>query len=300
MNSFYIKPFILRHFEISLYLERPTFRLSGDNNLPAITDGPVLSSSYLRKSHLNSAIIWLGVFQMAEAPLIKTFRSGATGLILSLCNEIKLVEYINHAVTWDPKQWKVSPGQHILALVINTLCGRVPLYRVEKFYEDQDVEGLFGVGRTAKDFNHFALGRALDKVNEAGSSSIFTGLTLRNLITSGAPLQFAHGDTTSKVMYGAYEREDNGDPDKLKINLGYSKDKRFDLKQIVMGLVTIGRGMPLLGNVIPRPIVTSPMTICFKSKRLSLLYPRFIFNLSGSPLSSRSYAPYITLLVVSP
>ena len=74
---------------------------------------------------------------MAEAPLIKTFRSGATGLILSLCNEIKLVEHINHAVTWDPTQWKVSPGEHILALVINTLCGRVPLYRVEKFYEEQ-------------------------------------------------------------------------------------------------------------------------------------------------------------------
>src|SRR5665648_236237 len=182
------------------------------------------------------------MFQPKGIPLYQTYPG-------AICNEIKLVEYINHAVTWDPKQWKVSPGQHILALVINTLCGRVPLYRVEKFYEDQDVEGLFGVGRTAKDFNHFALGRALDKVNEAGSSSIFTGLTLRNLITSGAPLQFAHGDTTSKVMYGAYEREDNGDPDKLKINLGYSKDKRFDLKQIVMGLVTIGRGMPLLGNV---------------------------------------------------
>lgn len=179
--------------------------------------------------------------------MIKTFRSGATGLILSLCNEIKLVEHLNHSVTWDEKQWKVSPGQHILALIINTLCGRVPLYRVEKFYEDQDVEGLFGVGRTAGDFNSFALGRALDTVNEAGSSSIFTGLTLRNLITSGAPLQFAHGDTTSKIMYGEFE--DKGDPDTLKIEQGYSKDKRFDLKQIVIGLITIGRGMPLFGNV---------------------------------------------------
>jgi len=184
---------------------------------------------------------------MAEAPLIKTFRSGATGLILSLCNEIKLVEHINHAVTWDPTQWNVSPGEHILALVINTLCGRVPLYRVEKFYEEQDVEGLFGVGRKAEDFNRFALGRALDTVHDAGACSIFTGLTLRNFITTDAPLQFAHGDTTSKIMYGDYE--DKGDPDTLKINEGYSKDKRFDLKQIVMGLVTIGRGMPLLGNV---------------------------------------------------
>jgi len=184
---------------------------------------------------------------MAEAPLIKTFRSGATGLILSLCNEIRLVEHINHAVTWDPTQWNVSPGEHILALVINTLCGRVPLYRVEKFYEEQDVEGLFGVGRKAEDFNRFALGRALDTVHDAGSCSIFTGLTLRNLITTDAPLQFAHGDTTSKVMYGAYDDKD--EPDTLNINLGYSKDKRYDLKQIVMGLVTIGRGMPLLGNV---------------------------------------------------
>ena len=148
---------------------------------------------------------------MAEAPLIKTFRSGATGLILSLCNEIKLVEHINHAVTWDSTQWKVSPGEHILALIINTLCGRVPLYRVEKFYEEQDVEGLFGVGRIAEDFNRFALGRALDTVHDAGSCSIFTGLTLRNLITTDVPLQFAHGDTTSKVMYGDYE--DQGDPD---------------------------------------------------------------------------------------
>jgi len=184
---------------------------------------------------------------MAEAPMIKTFRSGATGLILSLCNEIKLVEHINHSVTWDEKQWKVSPGQHILALIINTLCGRVPLYRVEKFYEDQDVEGLFGVGRTAHDFNHFASGRALDAFYNGGSKSIFMALTLRNLLTRGTPLQFAHGDTTSKTMYGEYE--DNGDPDTLKINLGHSKDKRYDLKQIVMGLVTIGRGMPLLGNV---------------------------------------------------
>jgi len=184
---------------------------------------------------------------VAEAPIIKTYRSGATGLINSLCNEIGLVEHINQSVTWDEKQWNVSPGQHILALVINTLCGRVPLYRVENFYVDQDVEGLFGAGRTAHDFNHDALGRALDTLYMAGAKSIFTSLTLRNLIMPESPLQFAHGDTTSKVMYGAYE--DEGNSDAVKVEHGYSKDKRPDLKQIVMGLVTIGRGMPLLGNV---------------------------------------------------
>src|SRR5665648_576033 len=83
------------------------------------------------------------MFQPKGIPLYQTYPG-------AICNEIKLVEYINHAVTWDPKQWKVSPGQHILVLVINTLCGRVPLYRVEKFYEDQDVEGHVGVGHHEK------------------------------------------------------------------------------------------------------------------------------------------------------
>ena len=70
------------------------------------------------------------------------------------------------------------------------------MYRVEKFYEDQDVEGLFGVGRTADDFNHFTLGRALDTFYDAGAKSISTALTLRNLLARGSPLQFTHGDTT--------------------------------------------------------------------------------------------------------
>src|SRR5665648_1283748 len=132
---------------------------------------------------------------------------------------------------------------HILLFIKFMHTVQVPLYRVHEFYEEQDVEGLLCVGRKAADFNRFALGRALDTVYDAGACAIFTGLTLRNLMTTDVPLQFAHGDTTSKVMYGAYDDKD--DPDTLKIIEGYSKDKRFDLKQIVMGLVTIGRGMPL-------------------------------------------------------
>ena len=58
-----------------------------------------------RSGTIISVLIWLGVFQMAEALMIKTFRSRATGLILSLCNEIKLVEHINHSVTWDEKRF---------------------------------------------------------------------------------------------------------------------------------------------------------------------------------------------------
>jgi len=184
---------------------------------------------------------------MAEKPIFKFYRSGATGLIRYVCDEIGLVNIINQSVEWDTKQWNVSPGQHVMALVINALCGRQPLYRVKEFYEEQDVEALFGSGITAHDFNDDALGRTLDCLYKANPKAIFTSISLHNLMNSNQPLLFAHADTTSKSVYGAYAREKK--PDTLNISNGFSKDHRPDLKQIVMGLLTVNRGTPLFGNV---------------------------------------------------
>lgn len=146
---------------------------------------------------------------MKEVPMMKSARAGATGFITSLCEDIGLVSNIIEALTWDSKQWKVSPGKHILALVINTLCGRVPLYRVGEFYQDHDVEGLYGPGVSSADFNHDTLGRALDALYKANAKTVFSSLTLRNLLTSREPLQFVHADTTSKVLYGQYDVDVN-------------------------------------------------------------------------------------------
>ena len=61
----------------------------------------------------------------------------------TLTKELDIARFINHMVTWDDRQWKVSPGTLITALVINILVHRRPLYRVERFYEAMDMPLLF-------------------------------------------------------------------------------------------------------------------------------------------------------------
>jgi len=68
---------------------------------------------------------------------------GAANLMAHLCKELDIARFINHMVTWDDRQWKVSPGTLITALVINILVHRRPLYRVERFYEAMDMPLLF-------------------------------------------------------------------------------------------------------------------------------------------------------------
>lgn len=184
---------------------------------------------------------------MAEKPLVEFFQAGATSFIKHFCDEVHLVERINHAVRWDPNHWKLSPGDHVMAMVINTLCGRFPLSRVQEFYQKQDVEVLFGKGVTAADFNDDALGRTLDRLYEADPKTILTSITLESFMTSTEPLLFGHADTTSKSFYGDY----NHPPQEgvVQIVKGFNKDNQRDAKQIIAGLVTVNNGIPMLGNI---------------------------------------------------
>ncbi|MBE3571146.1 MAG: DUF4277 domain-containing protein [Bacillales bacterium] len=84
---------------------------------------------------------------------IVSIGAGPSQLIAALCDEMNLETIINESVTWNPSYWKVSPGTHIKAMIINILCDRTPLYRIEEFYRNLDVPMLFGPERDAGDFN---------------------------------------------------------------------------------------------------------------------------------------------------
>ena len=85
---------------------------------------------------------------------LRAILPGASALIKALCDELDLAGVIDGAVRWDPAQCKLSPGTRIVALVVNTLVHRRPLYRVEEFYAGQDVALLFGPGVRADDFTY--------------------------------------------------------------------------------------------------------------------------------------------------
>ncbi len=173
-----------------------------------------------------------------------SLHSGPAVLLHRIAQEIDFEETIHRLLRWDPSRCTLSPGARIKALAINILCGRDPLYEVQDFYEDQDVELLFGPGVTADSLNDDALARALDKLYEATPWTVYSTLALHALSKLGHRLGPIHCDTTSFSLEGAYERQSD-----LKMAHGYSKDRRPDLKQIVLCLGVTPERLPILANI---------------------------------------------------
>lgn len=173
-------------------------------------------------------------------------RPGPGRLIRALIDEIKIIETVNNMVRWDPKQWNVSPGELIAALIISFFCERHALYKVRDFYKHQDLDLLFGrKDLCANDFNDDCLARALERLEDTEFHKLY-GLILVNV---RKVYQFqskcCHADTTSMVVFGDYD-----DPDQTLVNHGFSKDKRFDLKQIKSGLCVNSDGFPIYGEPV--------------------------------------------------
>lgn len=168
---------------------------------------------------------------------------GPGPFIGAFCDAFSIVETTNDMVDWDRKQWKVSPGHLVKAMIINILCGRTAFFSYENFFRKMDTELIFGHGIKAKNFKDDALAAALDRIYAVGPRKYFSQIVMKGLVLENVDLSILHGDTTSKIMYGEYNEEGDVIP-----NFGYSKDKRPDLKQIVYGLLTSKDGIPVDGN----------------------------------------------------
>jgi hypothetical protein len=62
----------------------------------------------------------VGSFTLAHLPIVKAYA-----------RRMGLVEMMDRAL---PGGRQASPGKVLLGLVMNVLCGRSPLYRVEEFF----------------------------------------------------------------------------------------------------------------------------------------------------------------------
>jgi hypothetical protein len=56
-------------------------------------------------------------------------------IIKAFADRIDLVNIINRLV---PSKMEIDPGTLVLALVLDALSGRHPLYRIESFYENKE------------------------------------------------------------------------------------------------------------------------------------------------------------------
>ena len=140
-------------------------------------------------------------------------------------------------------QMELSPGMAVFAMVLDTLSGRTPLYRLTEFFEEKDTELLLGSAIEPERFCDYNLGRSMDKIFEAGTQKIFSQLAQNALRAFAVDPRRLHFDTTSVSVFGDYDLIDPP----FDITYGYSKDKRPDLKQFLVSMLCVDRNIPILG-----------------------------------------------------
>lgn len=141
----------------------------------------------------------------------------------------------------------VSHGQIVLALVLDALSGRSPLFRLPQAFAKLDTELLLGGGAISPEkLNDDAVGRVLDRIYEVGTGKVLSAVALRAVKLFDLNTSHVHHDTTSRTVYGDYDLYGERSHDQpFVITFGFSKDHRPDLKQLVHSLLCVDAGIPI-------------------------------------------------------
>jgi transposase len=165
-------------------------------------------------------------------------------IIKAYADQLGLVSLMNHYV---PTAMEVDAGTVVLALVLDTLSGRSPLYRLEEFFAQQDTELLLGKAVPPQALNDDTVGRVLDRLYDFGTMRLFTACAVRAAMRFGLERRYVHFDTTSRNVWGEYHFAETQDLP-FQVTYGYSKDKRPDLKQFVLSTLCVDRAVPIWGK----------------------------------------------------
>jgi transposase len=175
----------------------------------------------------------LEVYPVQHLPIIKAYA-----------DRLGLVSLINHYV---PTAMEVDAGTVVLGLVLDTLSGRSPLYRLEEFFAHQDTELLLGKALPPHAFNDDTVGRVLDRLYDFGTMRLFTACAVRAATRFDLERRYVHFNTTSHSVWGDYQFAETQDLP-FQVTYGYSKDKRPDLKQFVLSTLCVDRAVPIWGK----------------------------------------------------
>jgi transposase len=181
----------------------------------------------------------------ALSPAIEVYPVHHLPIIKAYADQLGLVSLINHYV---PTEMEVDAGTVVLALVLDTLSGRRPLYRLEEFFAQQDTELLLGKTVPPHALNDDTAGRVLDRLYDFGTMRLFTACAVRAATRFGLERRSVHFDTTSRSVWGEYQYAETQDLP-FQVTYGYSKDKRPDLKQFVLSTLCVDRAVPIWGKL---------------------------------------------------
>jgi transposase len=124
------------------------------------------------------------------------------------------------------------------------------LDRLQDFCAQHDTERLLGKAIPAEAFNDDTVGRVLDRLDDTGTSKLFTACAVRADQVFRFDTHDVHFDTTSVRVSGDDSPPETAEHQEvpLAITYGDSKDKRPDLKQCVLSTLCVDRAVPLWGQ----------------------------------------------------
>lgn len=211
--------------------------------------------------------------ESGKAPRIEVQDIDHLGIVAGVIDEAGLVGEIDRRVGTHHQE-HVSCGLAVKAMILNGLGFlSAPLYLFEEFFSGKATEHLIGSGIKPHHLNDDRLGRVLDKLFDFGLTELFVGVAARaaeHFDLLHEPIS-VHLDATSFHLHGRYdeteeeEEEEERGPQKIRITRGYSRDRRPDLKQFVVDLMSTGDGaVPLFlrvsdGNEADQAVFADPI-----------------------------------------
>ena len=188
----------------------------------------------------------LEIERQIEQEKIAAYVVNHLPIIKAYADRIALVPLINQLV---PSEMEIDPGTVFLGMVLDTLSGRSPLYRLDEFFESQDTDLLLGKKVALSSFCDHNVARVMDKAYEVGTIKIYSNIAANAVSVFGVNAKHVSFDTTSVSVHGDYDfygNENHGQP--FKITYGHSKDHRPDLKQFMISLLCVDRTVPIFGK----------------------------------------------------
>ena len=134
-------------------------------------------------------------------PPIEAYHVQHLPLVTASADKIGLVEVINQLVSTE---MTIDPGTIVLGMILDTLSGRSPLYRLEEFFTYQDTALLLGKAVAPSAFDDDTVGRVLDRLYDTGTMKVFTAGAVRADQAFHFNKRYVHFDTTSITVYGDY------------------------------------------------------------------------------------------------
>jgi len=213
-----------------------------------------------KRSQTRTAAVASGSVARSARGALCSSTVGALPILNRFLQRMRLEEFLRAYLPGEDGRSKLSTPQALLLLLRNLLVSREPIYGVGEWAARHapDLLGLDG-GQLAH-LNDDRMGRALDRLFLADTSSLALAVAAHVVREFGVTLDELHNDSTTVTFCGAYagaatQKHYLGRPT-LAITFGYNKDHRPDLKQLLF-ILTVAQdgGLPLhfrlaSGNVV--------------------------------------------------